>query len=64
MDATCSMEQVRELLPLTDPDEKLGFVGTILSTLRQEVGNESTVLGFIGSPWTMAAYSVEGKADK
>jgi uroporphyrinogen decarboxylase len=58
------MEQVRELRPLTDPDEKLAFVGTTLSTLRQEVGSESTVLGFIGSPWTLAAYSVEGQADK
>ncbi len=29
-----------------------------------EVGNASTVLGFIGTPWTLAAYSVEGAADK
>ena len=58
------MQQVKELTPLTDPNEKLPFVGSILSTLRQEVGGASTVLGFIGAPWTLAAYSVEGKADK
>ena len=29
-----------------------------------QVGNESTVLGFIGAPFTLAAYSVEGAADK
>lgn len=23
-----------------------------------------TLLGFIGTPWTLAAYSMEGKADK
>lgn len=60
----CSMEQVRNLDPLTDPETKLPFVGQILSALRQEVGNQSTVLGFIGAPWTLAAYSIEGKADK
>ena len=58
------MDQIRELQPLTDANDKLPFVGTTLSTLRQEVGSESTVLGFIGAPWTLAAYSVEGKADK
>ena len=58
------MDQVQGLQPLTDADSKLPFVGEILSTLRQEVGSESTVLGFIGSPWTLAAYAVEGKADK
>ena len=58
------MEQVEELAPMSDPDTQLPFISTILSALRQEVGSESTVLGFIGAPWTLAAYSVEGKADK
>lgn len=58
------MDQIRDLTQLTDPEEKLPFVGETLSTLRQEVGSASTVLGFIGAPWTLAAYSVEGKADK
>jgi uroporphyrinogen decarboxylase len=35
-----------------------------LQALRQEVGNQSTVLGFVGAPWTLAAYSVEGKGSK
>ena len=60
----CSMEQIKELTSLADPDKKLPFVGETLSALRQEVGSASTVLGFIGAPWTLAAYSVEGKADK
>ncbi|MEG3439387.1 uroporphyrinogen decarboxylase [Pannus brasiliensis CCIBt3594] len=56
-------EQVDNLHPL-DPEESLPFIKTILKTLRQEVGNKSTVLGFVGAPWTLAAYAVEGKGSK
>ena len=60
----CSMEQVQALTPLEDPQTKLPFVQETLSGIRSEVGNQATVLGFVGTPWTLAAYSVEGKADK
>jgi uroporphyrinogen decarboxylase len=56
-------EQVDKLHPL-DPEKSLPFIKTILQTLRQEVGNRSTVLGFVGSPWTLAAYAIEGKSSK
>jgi uroporphyrinogen decarboxylase len=56
-------EQVNALKPL-QPEESLPFVGEILQTLRREVGNQSTVLGFVGAPWTLAAYAVEGKGSK
>jgi uroporphyrinogen decarboxylase len=55
--------QVDALCPL-DPGESLPFIQEILQALRQEVGNESTVLGFVGAPWTLAAYAVEGKGSK
>jgi uroporphyrinogen decarboxylase len=55
--------QVDNLHPL-EPDESLPFIKTILQTLRSEVGNKSTVLGFVGAPWTLAAYAVEGKGSK
>ncbi|MBR8829795.1 MAG: Uroporphyrinogen decarboxylase [Chroococcopsis gigantea SAG 12.99] len=58
-----TQEQVNNLRPL-DPDESLPFIKTILKALRQEVGNQSTVLGFVGAPWTLAAYAVEGKSSK
>lgn len=47
-----------------EPDESLPFIRTILTALRQEVGNKSTVLGFVGAPWTLAAYAIEGKSSK
>jgi uroporphyrinogen decarboxylase len=55
--------QVDHLCPL-DPEAALPFIKTILQALRQEVGNQSTVLGFVGAPWTLAAYVVEGKGSK
>jgi uroporphyrinogen decarboxylase len=47
-----------------EPETDLPFIKTILGALRQEVGNKSTVLGFVGAPWTLAAYAVEGKGSK
>jgi uroporphyrinogen decarboxylase len=58
-----TQEQVTALHPL-EPEASLPFIKTILKTLRQEVGNQSTVLGFVGAPWTLAAYAVEGKGSK
>ncbi|MGF1495925.1 MAG: uroporphyrinogen decarboxylase [Elainellaceae cyanobacterium] len=55
--------QVDALRPL-EPDESLPFIRPILQALRNEVKNESTVLGFVGAPWTLAAYAVEGKGSK
>ncbi len=58
------MEQVRALRPMEDPDTGLPFIRQILTNLRSEVGNASTVLGFVGAPWTLAAYSMEGSFQK
>jgi uroporphyrinogen decarboxylase len=58
-----SLEQVEALRPL-DPAESLPFVGEVLGRLRQSVGNEAAVLGFVGAPWTLAAYAVEGRSSK
>jgi len=32
--------------------------------LRREVSNRAAVLGFVGAPWTLAAYAIEGKSSK
>ncbi|KAI3435503.1 hypothetical protein D9Q98_001569 [Chlorella vulgaris] len=60
-----SMDQVRGLAPMEDPLSSLPFVHETLSTLRREIdGSGATLLGFVGTPWTLAAYSVEGRADR
>lgn len=43
--------------------DRLSFVGESLGALRTEVGpHGAAVLGFVGSPWTLATYIVEGKS--
>ncbi|GLJ44839.1 hypothetical protein SUGI_0943270 [Cryptomeria japonica] len=44
--------------------EKLQFVGESLSILRNEVDNKAAVLGFVGAPWTIATYIVEGETTR
>ncbi len=55
--------QVDAVRPL-DPEASLPFVREILQTLKREVAGEATILGFVGAPWTLAAYAVEGKSSK
>lgn len=58
-----SLEQIQQLKPL-QPEESLPFIREILQTLRSNVGNQAAVLGFVGAPWTLAAYAIEGKSSK
>jgi len=57
-----SQEQIDQLHPL-EPEESLPLFEN-LQTLRREVGNRAAVLGFVGAPWTLAAYAIEGKSSK
>lgn len=52
------MDQVKNLHALDF--SKVEFVGRALTQLRQEVNNQAAVLGFVGSPWTLATYIIEG----
>lgn len=58
-----NQQQINKLQPL-EPEETLPFIREILQTLRREVGDRATVLGFVGAPWTLAAYAIEGKSSK
>jgi len=60
-DTVRSRERLERLHPL-DPS-KTAFVGEALRTLRRELdGSGAALLGFVGSPWTLATYLVEGGA--
>tara|TARA_Y100001933_G_scaffold211920_1_gene216873 strand:+ start:132 stop:1172 length:1041 start_codon:yes stop_codon:yes gene_type:complete len=58
-----NLDQITNLKEL-NPSESLGFVGNVLKSLRRDINEESTLLGFVGAPWTLAAYVVEGKSSK
>lgn len=45
-------------------EEATPYVGEALRALRAEVGNQSAVLGFVGAPFTLASYIVEGGSSK
>ena len=51
-------------MKLIDPVKSAPFVGEALKNLRREVGNKATVLGFVGLPYTLATYMVEGGSSK
>ena len=58
-----NIDQINALRPLI-PQESNNFVGEVLGRLRESVKDDATVLGFVGAPWTLAAYVVEGKSSK
>ena len=58
-----TLNQINDLKSL-NPQESLPFVGEVLGRLRESVENKAAVLGFVGAPWTLAAYVVEGKSSK
>lgn len=51
-------------IKLIDPVKSFKFVSDTLKNLRHEVGNKATVLGFVGLPYTLATYMVEGGSSK
>jgi uroporphyrinogen decarboxylase len=51
--------QVRAMHKM-EPDKTAPFTGEALRTLRKEVAPGATVLGFVGCPYTLATYLVEG----
>jgi uroporphyrinogen decarboxylase len=40
--------------------EKLSYVDKTLRILRHELGNRTALIGFAGSPWTLATFMMEG----
>lgn len=47
-----------------DPDDRLRYVMEALSLTRKELNGRVPLIGFSGSPWTLACYMVEGAGSK
>lgn len=53
-----------ESLGIPDPEQELGYVTAAVRVIRQALGGRVPLIGFAGSPWTLATYMVEGGASK
>ena len=51
-------------LPIPDPESELQYVMNAVRTIRRELKGEVPLIGFSGSPWTLATYMVEGGSSK
>lgn len=57
-------EQDVKTVTLLEAESSCSFVGETLEILKKELNNEAALLGFIGAPYTMASYIVEGGSSK
>ncbi len=53
-----------DALGVPDPEQDLGYVMDAVRTIRRELGGRVPLIGFSGSPWTLATYMVEGGSTK
>ncbi|MHB8247376.1 MAG: uroporphyrinogen decarboxylase [Acidithiobacillus sp.] len=53
-----------ERLGIPDPETDLRFVGDTLRMIRRELDGRVPLIGFAGSPWTLACYMIEGKGSR
>ncbi|AWM81511.1 uroporphyrinogen decarboxylase [Gammaproteobacteria bacterium ESL0073] len=51
-------------LPIPDPEKDLGYVMQAVRTIYKELNGRVPLIGFAGSPWTLATYMVEGGSSK
>lgn len=51
-------------LPHVDVAADLGFVSAAIKNIVQELKHSTPLIGFAGSPWTVASYMVEGGTSK
>jgi len=51
-------------LPIPDPEGELQYVMNAVRTIRKELDGRVPLIGFSGSPWTLACYMVEGSGTK
>lgn len=51
-------------LPVPDPEQSLTYVMDAIRLTKQELDGKVPLIGFSGSPWTLATYMVEGGSSR
>ncbi len=60
MDFRLETQAQLDQLTVAGVADRLAYVGAALSRVKTELKNEKALLGFGGSPWTLATYMLEG----
>lgn len=53
-----------EKIGIPDPEGELQYVMNAVRTIRRDLQGRVPLIGFTGSPWTLATYMVEGSSSK
>lgn len=53
-----------EAIGIPDPEGELQYVMNAVRTIRKDLNGRVPLIGFAGSPWTLATYMVEGSSSK
>ena len=53
-----------DALPVPDPETELRYVMDAVRMIRRELDGRVPLIGFAGSPWTIATYMVEGGSSR
>jgi len=64
MDFTVRSRVDIEKLSVEQVCERLSYVDKALRLLRKELGDQTALIGFSGSPWTLATFMMEGGSAK
>ena len=57
-------ESLIEKLPRIDPEKELSYVIEAIKLTKKNLSDGLPLIGFAGSPWTLAAYMVEGQSSR
>jgi uroporphyrinogen decarboxylase len=59
---TCAADIQR--LPIPDPESELRYVTDAVRLIKQNLHGKVPLIGFSGSPWTLATYMIEGGSSR
>jgi len=63
-DPLTTPEDIKKLKEVVDVKKELGYVMDAITLTRKELNGRVPLLGFIGAPWTLLAYMIEGGGSK